>query len=192
MTASIKEVLERCRNYIASPLRMSNDDDEKKRRDDIVMCADQALASLESGDARERIARIIHPVGFEENSMERVEVVAAYQKEALAKADAILATGLVPGEASRHLSNLLAIIHRDGGHHQAKHGTEKAIADAHLKWADLISRAEQPDESATRADERERCALVVERWSLPTIQTPSMWLIDKAGIAAAIRAGRGE
>ncbi len=34
----------------------------------------------------------------------------------------------------------------------------------------------------------EEAALVVERWSLPTIQAPSMWLIDKAGIAAAIRA----
>lgn len=36
-------------------------------------------------------------------------------------------------------------------------------------------------------DERERAALIVERWSLPTIQTPSMWLIDKAGITSAIR-----
>ncbi|WP_448043784.1 hypothetical protein [Bradyrhizobium liaoningense] len=34
----------------------------------------------------------------------------------------------------------------------------------------------------------EEAALVVERWSLPTIHTPSMWLIDKAGIAAEIRA----
>lgn len=31
-------------------------------------------------------------------------------------------------------------------------------------------------------------ALIVERWSLPTIQTPSMWLVDKAGIASDIRA----
>lgn len=34
----------------------------------------------------------------------------------------------------------------------------------------------------------QEAAKVVERWSLPTIQTPSMWLIDKAGIAAEIRA----
>lgn len=54
---SIKEALERCRNYIASPLRMSNDDDEKKRRDDIVMCADQALASLERVGLATRAAR---------------------------------------------------------------------------------------------------------------------------------------
>lgn len=33
----------------------------------------------------------------------------------------------------------------------------------------------------------EAAARVVERWSLPTIQTPSMWLVDKAGIAAEIR-----
>lgn len=35
--------------------------------------------------------------------------------------------------------------------------------------------------------ERERCALIVERYSLPTIQTPSMWLVDKAGIVHDIR-----
>lgn len=38
----------------------------------------------------------------------------------------------------------------------------------------------------------EQGAVVVERWPLPTIQTPSMWLIDKAAIAAAIRAEAGE
>lgn len=36
---------------------------------------------------------------------------------------------------------------------------------------------------------RENAARVVLNWSLPTIQTPSMWLIDKHGIAAAIRTG---
>lgn len=30
------------------------------------------------------------------------------------------------------LSNLLAIIHRDGGHYVAKHGYDKAVNDAHL------------------------------------------------------------
>lgn len=29
------------------------------------------------------------------------------------------------------LANLLAIIHRDGGHYQAEHGTEKAVEEAH-------------------------------------------------------------
>lgn len=39
-----------------------------------------------------------------------------------------------------------------------------------------------------KLDTIETCARVVERWSLPTIQTTSMWLIDQAGIAADIRA----
>jgi len=34
----------------------------------------------------------------------------------------------------------------------------------------------------------EECARIVENWSLPTIQTDSIWLVDKAGIAAEIRA----
>jgi len=29
-----------------------------------------------------------------------------------------------------HVSNLLAVIHRDGGHYESKHGTEKAVEDA--------------------------------------------------------------
>ena len=34
----------------------------------------------------------------------------------------------------------------------------------------------------------EAAAQIVEQYSLPTIQAPSMWLIDKAAIAADIRA----
>jgi len=34
----------------------------------------------------------------------------------------------------------------------------------------------------------ETCARLVERWPLPAIQTPSMWLVDKANIASDIRA----
>jgi|HubBroStandDraft_1064217.scaffolds.fasta_scaffold127556_2 hypothetical protein len=36
------------------------------------------------------------------------------------------------------LGNLLAIIHRDGGHYQATYGTAKAVADAHQVWAKLM------------------------------------------------------
>lgn len=43
---------------------------------------------------------------------------------------------------AKWLGELLAIIHRDGGHYQAQHGTEKAVNDAHLLWADLMTRAE--------------------------------------------------
>lgn len=36
--------------------------------------------------------------------------------------------------ASHWLGNLLAIIHGDGGHYQAKHGDEKATKDAIAKY----------------------------------------------------------
>ena len=37
-------------------------------------------------------------------------------------------------ESSSPLSNLLAVIHGDGGHHEAEVGTEQAVADAIEKW----------------------------------------------------------
>lgn len=42
--------------------------------------------------------------------------------------------------------------------------------------------------AAERKKALEEAARVVRNWSLPTVQAPSMWLIDKEGIAAAIRA----
>jgi hypothetical protein len=35
--------------------------------------------------------------------------------------------------AADHLANLLAVIHRDGGHHQDAVGTDRAVADACVK-----------------------------------------------------------
>lgn len=34
---------------------------------------------------------------------------------------------------AKHLGNLLAVIHGDGGHYQDEHGTAKAVADAEAK-----------------------------------------------------------
>lgn len=45
-------------------------------------------------------------------------------------------------EARRHLGNLLARIHRDGGHYEAKHGTEKAVKDADYIVAQLYTDAD--------------------------------------------------
>ena len=39
---------------------------------------------------------------------------------------------------SRSLLNLLAIIHRDGGHYTEEHGIEKSVKDAMLIVAELI------------------------------------------------------
>lgn len=54
---------------------------------------------------------------------------------------------------TKPLSELLAIIHRDGGHYQAAHGAEKAAADAATVWANLQLRAEAAEaELAKRAE----------------------------------------
>lgn len=55
--------------------------------------------------------------------------------------------GVVRGEVQtdtcveRHLMNLLARIHRDGGHYVAEHGLEKAVADADAIVARLNAEA---------------------------------------------------
>ena len=42
-------------------------------------------------------------------------------------------------EISQLLSNLLARIHRDGGHYEAEHGTAKAVADADVIVANMYA-----------------------------------------------------
>mgnify|MGYP006277175229 CR=1 FL=1 len=45
--------------------------------------------------------------------------------------------------ANTALGNLLARIHRDGGHYQAQHGLEKALADAHNVVASLLAESDE-------------------------------------------------
>lgn len=46
------------------------------------------------------------------------------------------------------LGSLLAVIHRDGGHYQTEHGTEKACADAVQRICDTRARLGAADELA--------------------------------------------
>ena len=56
---------------------------------------------------------------------------------------AALASLPEPMDEESMLLNLLAVIHRDGGHYQAKHGTRKAVEDACKEWQRLILIAEK-------------------------------------------------
>lgn len=52
-------------------------------------------------------------------------------------------------EAANHrLGSLLAVIHRDGGHYESEHGTEKACADAATAVHALRQQAQGVDELA--------------------------------------------
>jgi hypothetical protein len=42
-------------------------------------------------------------------------------------------------DTHQYLSNLLAIIHRDGGHYMNKHGIDKTVKDAHKILVGLMS-----------------------------------------------------
>ena len=61
-------------------------------------------------------------------------------------------------------SNLLAIIHRDGGHYQTKHGTVKSIKDAIKIWHDLRNQLEQANEDAERLYKHARHLQICNYW----------------------------
>ena len=67
-----------------------------------------------------------------------------------------------PAGADKALGDLLAIIHRDGGHYQVAHGAKAAVEAAHKIWADLQTRAEASTEPAGAMEER-IVALTAER-----------------------------
>ena len=58
--------------------------------------------------------------------------------EASMKACALLATIDYLVDSEEMLGNLLAVIHRDGGHYTAEHGMEKSYEDAEKKVANMI------------------------------------------------------
>jgi hypothetical protein len=64
----------------------------------------------------------------------------------------------------RCLGNLLATIHRDGGHHQAENGDERSTEDALGLWADLMAQGESAEarvaELEAERDEIARRALM--------------------------------
>jgi hypothetical protein len=45
-------------------------------------------------------------------------------------------------QRDNHLGNLLARIHRDGGHYESEHGTDKAAEDADLIVANLYGQVD--------------------------------------------------
>lgn len=67
----------------------------------------------------------------------------------LAEAQAQLTAALATVEKCQHdMSCLLARIHGDGGHYESKHGTEKAIWDAHQLVANLRAMLSESKEAA--------------------------------------------
>lgn len=99
-----------------------------------------------SQQRRETIQRGVTP----NEAAERIWDMPIYTKaDALEIITAAIATATA--ELRQHLGNLLAVIHRDGGHYQAEHGTEEAIRVAHERWASLVQAADEKDHERAMA-----------------------------------------
>ena len=94
-------------------------------------------------------------------------------------------------EARRDLGEILAVIHRDGGHHTGEHGVSKSVADAHATWAAVVR---ERDDARVEADsaraiyemaaevavQREADAEVRgARWGLQVALDSSKWPVSK-------------
>lgn len=78
-------------------------------------------------------------------------------------------------ESEHWLKELLAIIHRDGGHYVAEHGIEKAVRSAHEVWAALQQAScdngePEPVQNAAPQEEAAGCAGTPER--SPAVAAP--------------------
>lgn len=168
---------------------------------DIADHAKAALASLSCGDARERIAlQIWHR--FADNSTVEWEDE-THKDEFLLCADAILATGCVPGEAepeyvyddprfNKGVQHVVDLIARELGVTEwvAGDGSEDYDCDLWRTILNILAAKSlydadegkfavvgtKPDEASIRADERERCAQIAD-------------CMAAHEIAAAIRSG---
>lgn len=138
MTASIKEALRIARGYVADDVKRKPSGYDPSSDLRVI---DDAVASLSCGEARERIARIIDPnagwgVKLDSDYLDLRQEQAKMEDEqrvALRKADAILATGCVPDEASIRADEREKQIERDAkvALIQAKQGaTAEQIAAA--------------------------------------------------------------
>jgi len=79
---------------------------------------------------------------------ELIERLSEYASTSLAPALMRQAADMLEADAQR-LSNLLARIHRDGGHYEVEHGTDKAVADADLKVAQAYADLFELQQTAT-------------------------------------------
>jgi len=144
---AIKQAAAWFREYEAGH-RAKGADDKADRNKERAEYLETALARLTAPVAhRDLVERLRKPsytvselresVGLWGEAADAITAQAA-QLEALNKG----VTAVRENAALRPLRELLAIIHRDGGHYTFEHGIEKSVADAHQKWAETIAQLE--------------------------------------------------
>lgn len=108
----------------------------------------QACCSIGSGEHVEWLLKFVRECEVDASLAANVAANANHRAEQ-AEMERNQARGLLTVETAlreafeRNLGNLLARIHRDGGHYQAQHGTEKAAADADALVVEMLQAREQ-------------------------------------------------
>lgn len=159
--AAMRYVLSR----IAEALGCSSDEDEdlveaatrlvaevERLRGDLARCREAQRATAEGW--RHEVAEIAGIVGAPAHTAElascvRAEVERLMRERDEAKEHARLAKMIAArvqaerDEARRDLGAILAVIHRDGGHHTGEHGLSQSVADAHATWAVVVRERDE-------------------------------------------------
>lgn len=98
--------------------------------------------------------------------------------------------GAVIETLEAEIERLRDLFRKDGEQHAAYTSRLTARHETRItKYAEAVEALRKTADRAYGAgfrDAKAMAASVVRRWALPTIQTPSMWLIDQAGIEASI------
>jgi hypothetical protein len=94
-------------------------------------------------------------------------------------------------EARRELGEILAVIHRDGGHYTGEHGISKSVADAHATWAVMVrerdeARAEVEVLRRERDDLHGAVMLAEERGAEWAIRAKAQVVYSLAGDASYV------
>lgn len=83
----------------------------------------------------------------------------------------------------RKLGNLLAVIHRDGGHYQSEHGIDKAIEDAQQRICDTFAGLGAADELAMLV--RRLAHALQKAWPDSDLPKVAMDYLSIAGLAGS-------
>jgi DNA repair exonuclease SbcCD ATPase subunit len=127
----IVETLRRERDEARAELKKSEDDFQSvfNSRDEVIKERERARQACNAyWHDLMRIASLCEQTA-DEYPLKAVERTIKQFQEVIKQRD----------EARRDLGEILAIIHRDGGHYTGEHGISKSVADAHATWAAMVA-----------------------------------------------------
>lgn len=87
---------------------------------------------------------------------------------------------------AKWLGELLAVIHRDGGHYQSQHGDEKAVDEAHMIVARLLTERDEARAQVAARDD------IIGSWLSAALEDPNAGPEFKADVQRWFETGHHE